>query len=141
MRVIIAGGRDFANHEPKNTTPEALDEVRKLNIRDYRFAETKIHEALAGYDYFTIEIISGQAKGADYVGEVFAGQHDITLKKFPADWSLYGRSAGVIRNERMAEHAAPGGMLIAFWDGKSKGTKNMIDNAERYGLKVKVIYY
>jgi hypothetical protein len=60
----------------------------------------------------------------------------ILVKKFPADWDRYGKSAGPVRNGQMARYAQ---RLIAFWDGKSTGTKNMIDQAKANGLSVTVI--
>ena len=66
--------------------------------------------------------------------------HDTTkpIKQFPADWDTHGRSAGYKRNIQMGHY---GTHLLAFWDGKSKGTGSMIDIALRYGLWVKVIYF
>ena len=56
----------------------------------------------------------------------------------PADWNRLGRAAGPIRNEEMAEVSDA---LIAFWDGKSRGTKSMIEIARRKGLQVAVVRY
>jgi hypothetical protein len=68
----------------------------------------------------------------------FATDYIKDLKRFPADWDTHGRAAGVIRNKQMAEY---GDMLIAFWDGESKGTKNMIDTSKKLGLLVYVHRY
>ena len=57
---------------------------------------------------------------------------------YPADWERHGRAAGPIRNEEMAEVSDA---LIAFWDGKSRGTKSMIEIAMRKGLQVAVVRY
>lgn len=72
------------------------------------------------------------------MGERYARERGFQLRRFPADWEQYGKSAGHIRNAKMADNADA---LIAFWDGESKGTKNMIDNARRKGLAVRVIQY
>jgi len=72
------------------------------------------------------------------VQKKYANERGYPIKQFPADWNKYGKSAGYKRNEEMAKYADA---LIAFWDGKSKGTKHMIDLAKRYGLKVKVVIY
>jgi hypothetical protein len=69
------------------------------------------------------EIVSGGAKGADTLGEQFAQTHNLPCKIFPADWKKYGRAAGPKRNAQMAEYANYG---VALWDGKSRGTANMI---------------
>jgi len=79
----------------------------------------------SGFDI--TEVVSGCAPGADRLGERFAKQYNIPVKKFPADWNKHGKSAGVLRNLEMAEYAEA---LIALWDGKSKGTAHMIKAAD-----------
>lgn len=87
-----------------------------------------------------LEIISGTANGADKLGERFAKEYNLKIKRFPANWDLYGKSAGYKRNEQMALYAKEdNGILIAFWNGKSKGTKHMIDIANKYELITVVI--
>ena len=58
--------------------------------------------------------------------------------RFPADWDKYGKAAGYKRNGEMARNADA---LIAFWDGKSRGTKHMIDLAKKYDLQARVVMY
>lgn len=85
-----------------------------------------------------------QLTGADKLGEDFANSENYLLSKFPADWDSYGKSTGYRRNVEMAQFAVANGnigVLVAFWDGKSKGTKHMIDIAKRYALDVEVINY
>ena len=91
----------------------------------------------------SIKIISGTCRGADQLGEKFALDNRIELERFPADWGKFGRRAGYIRNVEMAKYASgfSNGILIAFWDGNSKGTKHMIDIAKKHGLAVHVINY
>lgn len=89
-----------------------------------------------------LEIISGVANGADKLGERFAEEYNLKIKKFPANWDLYGKSAGYKRNEQMALYAKEdNGVLIAFWDGESKGTVHMIKLARKYDLTTIVIGY
>jgi len=100
------------------------------------------------YDENISEIVSGGQKsinkdtlahyGADWIGESWARFWDLPIKTFPADWKTHGRAAGPIRNSQMADYADT---LIAFWDGKSRGTKSMIDLAEEHKLTVHVIRY
>ncbi len=130
LRVIIAGSRDFDDYK-------SLDEKCSTAI---------MGELIENEDceFQKIRIISGTARGADQLGERFAKNKEYELSKFPADWGLYGKSAGYKRNVEMAKFSVENsnvGILIAFWDGKSKGTKNMIDIAKRYGLKVHVIKF
>jgi len=116
MHIIIVGCRDFNDYSVLEK--EILDHIGKFIGK------------------IEIEIISGGASGADALGERFAQEHNLPLKVVPADWKTYGRSAGFLRNEQMARMA---GTLIAFWDGKSRGTKDMIDTAKIIGLRVKVV--
>lgn len=127
LRVIIAGSRDF------NDFAKLKRECSELIS-----AKTKIVEVEA------IQIICGGARGADRLGEEFAKTYSYKAKRFLANWDKYGKSAGYIRNTEMAKYASEGGnvgMLIAFWDGNSRGTKHMIDLAKRYGLDAHVIKY
>lgn len=115
MKVIIAGSRNF-------------DDSYLMMIK-----MDKILENLP-----EVEIVSGGAKGADTLGEQYAKTYGHGLKIFPADWNKYGKSAGYIRNEEMAKYAD---CLVAFWDGKSRGTKHMIDLANKYGLQTRTILF
>ena len=80
-------------------------------------------------------VVSGGCRGADLAGENWAMLHGIPVKQFPAPWRQHGLSAGPIRNKAMADYADA---LIAVWDGVSRGTKNMIQEARKRGLKVYV---
>lgn len=72
-----------------------------------------------------IEVVSGCcADSPDKDGEAWAAEHGIPINEFPAWWDTQGKSAGMLRNARMAEYADAG---IVFWDGESRGAKNMID--------------
>lgn len=64
---------------------------------------------------------------------MWARRNNVPVEKYPANWDKYGKSAGYIRNEEMAKVADS---LLAIWDGKSRGTKHMIDIATKKGLTV-----
>jgi predicted Rossmann fold nucleotide-binding protein DprA/Smf involved in DNA uptake len=81
------------------------------------------------------EVVSGCARGIDAAGDAYALEHGIRVSYFPADWRRDGRAAGPIRNRKMAAYADA---LLAVWDKKSRGTKNMIDEARRARLDVYV---
>lgn len=131
MRVIIAGGRDFNDFALLESN---LHKIFK-QLSDEKLMSEYINEA-------NIEIVCGKARGADTLGEQFAKTYNIPIKYFPADWDTYGKSAGYRRNTEMANYAKEdNGVLIAFWDGKSKGTKHMIDTAKTRGIKVFVVNY
>lgn len=117
-RVIVCGSRTF--------------EDRKLCF------ET-LNQVLDGVT--DVEIVSGHAKGADMFGEEYGDLHGFKVSIFKPDWKMYGRGAGPVRNRRMLEYALEDkALVIAFWDGKSKGTKNMMNLADKAGADVKVIY-
>lgn len=78
-------------------------------------------------------VITGKAQGADAYGEEWARSKGIQVLEFHADWAKYGKRAGPIRNVAMANAAQA---LIAVWDGESRGTANMIEEARNRGLKV-----
>lgn len=82
------------------------------------------------------EVVSGAAKGVDQLGERWADENKIPVTQFYPNWHIHGRAGGMIRNARMAEYADA---LIAIWDGKSKGTKGMVQEAKKRGLKVCIV--
>ena len=95
-------------------------------------------------DISRVCIISGTARGADKLGELYAERTGLSTYRFSADWDGLGKRAGYVRNAEMAKFAVKDGnygVLVAFWDGKSKGTKHMIDLANKYGLEVYVVNY
>lgn len=83
------------------------------------------------------EVVSGCAKGADKYGEQWAELFHVPVKRFPANWWKYGKAAGPIRNQEMAEYAEA---LIAVCKNHSVGTTNMINEAKSRGLVVKAFY-
>ena len=116
MKVIVAGGRDFVNYDLMR---EKLDFLLKNYAQD-------------------IVIVCGEALGADSLGKFYAQRKGYNVLSYPADWNKYGKSAGIRRNKQMAEVADA---LVAFWDGKSRGTKNMIEQMRRLKKPVKIVYY
>lgn len=91
-----------------------------------------VTKAIGDSGFEITEVVSGHALGVDRAGEGYALLHGLKVTLFIPDWERYGKSAGMIRNAEMANYADA---LIAIWDGKSRGTKNMIDNATKKGLK------
>ena len=82
-------------------------------------------------------ILSGGAKGVDALAEAWAEQHDIPVTRIVPDWKRHGRGAGFQANKKLLARADA---VIAIWDGKSKGTKDVIDKAEKKGMSVKVMF-
>ena len=83
----------------------------------------------------TTEIVSGGAKGIDTCARDYALSHDLKLTEFLPEYSKYGRGAPLKRNLQIIEYAD---VVIAFWDGKSKCTKYVIDNCKKQGVQVDV---
>lgn len=108
MKTIIAGSRSITSFET----------VRK---------------AVEASNMLISEVVSGGAHGVDSLGEEWARLRGIPIKRFPAKWDFYGRSAGYRRNEEMADYAEA---LIAVWNGQSNGTRHMIDIARERKLRV-----
>lgn len=75
-------------------------------------------------------IVSGGANGADQMGELFANKYNIPLMIYPPNWDEYGKAAGFIRNKEIVKDSD---LIIAFWDGKSVGTKSTLDLAISMG--------
>ena len=114
-RVVIAGCRDYYNYDEAKTYIDfCLSDIRKEN---------------------NIIIVSGCASGADAMGERYADENGFKVEKYPADWKKYGRSAGPKRNKQMAEICD---YVICFWDGKSRGTKSMIEYTKKCGKTVRI---
>ena len=113
LKVIVAGSRRF---------------------KDYKIVKSALDYYLANQD--EVEIVSGCAGGVDSLGERYAEEKGIPVKKFPALWDKHGKAAGPIRNKQMAEYADA---LVLFWDGTSPGSRNMFENARKMGLKIREI--
>lgn len=124
FKVIVAGGRDFADYDLVQYKLDTLL-VDRLSV-------------LTTAGDIAVQVVSGTARGADKLGEHYALMNKLHVAQFPANWDLYGKSAGYRRNEEMAEYADA---LVAFWDGKSRGTKHMINLAKSAGLQVRVVNY
>ena len=83
------------------------------------------------------EIVSGGAKGIDTDAKNYAVKNNIKLTEFLPDYKRYGRGAPLKRNIQIIEYAD---IVIAFWDGKSRGTKFVIDNCKKKNVPVKVVH-
>lgn len=83
----------------------------------------------------TTEIVSGGAKGVDTSAREYALAHGIKLTEFLPEYTKYGRSAPLKRNITIIEYSD---IVLAFWDGKSRGTKFVIDNCHRLSVEVRV---
>lgn len=116
-KIVIAGCRDYNNY----------DEAKKYI--DFCISKIKLK-----YD---LVFISGCCRGADMLGERYAKEHDYKIDRFPANWEKYGKSAGPKRNMKMAEICD---YAICFWDGKSNGTKSIINFIKNKNKPIRIKY-
>lgn len=84
----------------------------------------------------TDEIISGGAKGIDQCAKEYALSHGIKLTEFLPEYGKYGRTAPLVRNITIIKNSD---IVLAFWDGRSHGTKFVIDKCREMGVKVDII--
>lgn len=119
-RIVIAGSREFEDYALlEQTLDHILDEQTD-----------------------SIELVSGHAKGADLLPERYAKENGLPIHIIKPDWKAYGRAAGPIRNRQMLDYAMDESpLVVAFWGGKSKGTKNTIDTAKSLGIPVEIIHF
>jgi hypothetical protein len=117
IKLIVAGGRDF---------------------NDYILMQEGFDAIMTGYTNDQITLVSGMAQGADQLAFKLAEDYGLDVIEMPADWNTHGKAAGPIRNDQMAKI---GTHLLVAWDGKSRGTKNMIEKALARRLTVKIINY
>lgn len=132
MITIIAGSRKY-----KQFRPHIIQ-----TIKDY------IDKGMV------TEVLCGMAEGADLLGKQIAEMKGISVREFPADWNnlnlplvkkkwhqtkrcYYNALAGIYRNNLMAKEAE---FLIAIWDKKSKGTKDMIDQMRRLNKPMLILF-
>ena len=112
IRLIIAGGRKFKRYG-----------LIVKAMKDHPVPDV---------------ILCGMAMGADIRGKKYGDSRGIIVEEYPADWEAHPKKAGNIRNTEMADNATH---LLAFWDGRSTGTADMISKARSRGLVVTVIRY
>ena len=118
MRIAVVGGRDFGNPAQYELMCSVLSNF--------------------GFDKEGNVIVSGGAKGADYLAKCFAEDASLEYKEWPAQWTKYGRNAGFKRNKQIVKDSD---FVIAFWDGHSSGTQNTIQEAANLKKPTLIIYY
>lgn len=114
-RIAVAGCRNYNNYQEAKAYIDFC--VQRL-IKQY-----------------TLIFVSGGCRGADALGERYANENGWLVEQYFADWKRYGKCAGPIRNKQMAEVSD---YVICFWDGKSRGTKSMIDFTVQLGKPIRV---
>jgi hypothetical protein len=113
MKIAVVGSRSFNDYEYMRARLDAL----YITVKDSRM----------------LELVSGGARGADKFAEDYAVERKLLMRVYPADWDRYGKSAGYKRNQQIVDYAD---IVVAFWDGQSKGTKHSIDLAVKQNKQV-----
>jgi len=111
MRVLVCGSRGFNDYITMCVALDAMDDVDT--------------------------IVEGCARGADRLAEQYGQRHDIPVEHHPADWDRFGRGAGFRRNLEMLDSSVD--LVLAFWDGESRGTAHTIQMASSRGIDVVVV--
>lgn len=110
MKVLACGSRSWTN-------------VDAIRARIYRLPADAI-------------VMHGDAPGVDRMAALAAEEHGLAVKAFPADWKRHGRRAGFLRNLVMLDQEPD--LVLAWWDGTSRGTEHTIREAARRGIPVEV---
>ena len=121
MKLIIAGDRNFSDYP--------------LLLEWASWVDNALSDPATGAMGLA-EVVSGGARGADTLGEVWAEEAGVPIKRFPANWDDHGKAAGYIRNKEMADYAD---MLLAFIAPGSKGTLNMVETMRKVGKPALVV--
>lgn len=117
MRVLICGDRNWSDPDPIG---ELLDKLCVM--------------------YEEVIVIEGEARGADTLARAAAQRRGLSVERFPALWAAHGRAAGPIRNKQMLTEGRPD-LVVAFHPDieHSRGTKNMVTQAQRAGVETRVV--
>ena len=113
MHVVVCGSRTIKDHKDIYKILSELHSVHNFTL-----------------------LLSGNALGVDRIAENWATENNISIQQHIPDWKQYGKGAGVVRNKEMIEKSS---MVIAFWDGKSNGTKHAIETASKHNKVLKII--
>lgn len=116
MKLAVVGSRNFNNYD--------------LLVRCIEYVKTPFDDCF--------EIISGGADGADKLAKKYAENWRLQYTEFPADWDKLGKSAGFVRNQQIVDACD---VVMAFWDGKSKGTQDTINKAKKAKKPTFIVYF
>ena len=116
MNIIVAGSRTFD---------------------DYEFLRSKL-DYYFSHKSHNIQIVCGEAEGADQLGKKYAEEKGYNVLSFPDQSNIFGSFAKYKRNREMARVADA---LVAFWDGESKGTAQLIQVMKEAGKPIRIVYY
>ena len=115
MNVGIVGSRSFTNYKKFEQVLDKYFENKNVNM-----------------------IVSGGARGVDSMAARYAKEHKISLTEYLPEWDRYGKRAGFLRNTTIVENSD---LVIAFWDGRSRGTLDDIKKARKYNKKLQIFRF
>jgi hypothetical protein len=118
VKVLVCGSRDFAPIQAWDCIEARLRQLPRTSYPQHL-------------------IISGGARGPDAISHMVAKKLGLRTKTYRAEWAKYGRRAGILRNVAMLDTEPD--LVLALWDGESRGTKHTIDEARRRGIAVEVV--
>lgn len=110
MRLLVCGGRDYDDRRYLFTMLDVMHEAYPITV-----------------------VIEGEQRGADLLARAWAETRGVPFLPEEAEWTKYGKAAGRIRNKAMLDKHHPD-LVLAFPGGR--GTANMIEQAEKAGVKV-----
>lgn len=114
-RIVVAGCRDYNNYmEAKEYIDFCLSNIKKR---------------------YNLVFLSGGCKGSDALGERYAKENSFEIERHLAEWQKFGKAAGPKRNSEMAKICD---YVICFWDGRSNGTKSMIEFAKQKNKPIRI---
>lgn len=127
MKVLVCGSRHFGfkleeRDKIFGVIEEAVESCKDLNTSEYN----------------NLTIIQGEAKGVDRAAGEWAVLCNVPQERYPADWNKHGKAAGPIRNKQMLDEGKPD-LVVAFLAKDSRGTANMVEQARKAGVEVKVV--
>lgn len=120
--LAVIGSRSFKDYETLEYEIDRIFKRKKIATPDRNMC-----------------IVSGGARGADRLAKRYADEHEeVHYIEHPADWQKHGKKAGMIRNLDIVKDAHS---VLAFWNGKSKGTKHTLGLAQSLGKNIKVVRF
>jgi YspA, cpYpsA-related SLOG family len=117
--------------------PKVVAIVGSRTFTNYDLMVSSIRELENQHQFSTRKVVSGGARGADALARKFAITNEIPIEEFKPDWST-GRGAGIVRNTDIVNAAD---VVIAFWDGNSRGTLDSINKGKAQGKQVFIVRF